>query len=267
MHPVIARFLDASRAVAALEAPAASEPEVAAFVAAAQALPQSRDALLAAKGRTLQPTDAQGALVHLSVHATIALLAQDPVLGPLLQQAREALGAEGASSDEAEQLLADAVLEEAFSVASEPDEFDAAFLGQTFEELRALAGLSTELVDDLLERFAREGDAGLRALRTEVAETLLEAAWGEGPHPITTEHVDDALELLADSVATSEFEKAAAQVVAFLQVLGEKKFVGPLRLERLTHVAQSAARAGVESLVDGEEEEDDESGEVPDDEA
>ena len=70
----------------------------------------------------------------------------------------------------------------------------------------------------------------------------METAWGEGPQPVTPEHLDDTLEQLGDAVAESEFSRAAALLVEFLEVLRAQQVVGPERLARLSQLASTARR-------------------------
>lgn len=246
MHPLISRFLALDAAVAALEKTSGLDPDEAALAEAAQADLPSKKAVLSAKGRKIAPTEAQQAVLLLATRAATKRLEADPVLGPKLARAREALIAEGATADQARGLIAQAVFEEAFGGAEAPDAFDAEFLAETFDSYPALAKLDTDAVDEWLETFSKRGPQGERALRLAVAEAVLESAWSEGPQPVTTEHVDDALEGIAGSVAKTELEKAAGLLTAFLGFLAEKGLVGPERLARLTHLVQSAVAGGLD---------------------
>ncbi len=258
MHPVIARFLDYPVAVAALEKAAqavALTPEEAALAAAADAHPKSKAAILKGQGKPQVSPDAQQHLILLTVEAATAVVSKDAKLGPFVTAATDALRAEGADEDEAHHLIAQAVLEEAFGYAEDPTAFDAEFLTETLTGLTHLAKVDSDRVDEWLEAFPKQGD---RALRFRVAETLLDAAWSEGPQPISPEHVDDALESLAGTVASSEFPKAGEAMLAFLTFLSTQKIVGPLRLERLSHLVRSAMTAGVDLDADLEEQDDSE---------
>jgi hypothetical protein len=261
MHPLIARFLDFSAAVDALEKPARGQPldaDEAALVAAAAAAPKSRKAVLEAKGSKQPSPTAQQHLIVLATRAATARLADDAELSAKLGAARAALLEQGAGAEEAEGLLAQAVLEESFGYDEDPDTFDAAFLAETLDGIRAMAAMTQDTVDEWLEAFARAGAAGERALRLKVAELVLEAAWGEGPQPITPEHIDEALEQLAEAVAGSEFPRAVALVTELLSALAQRGVIGPTRLARLAHVAQSAAAAGPDEGQGDEEPDEDE---------
>lgn len=256
MHPLIARFIDLPAALSALAKESTGSTldfEEAALVSAAIASPKARAAVLKARGAKSPSSEAQQQLIVLATRAATLRIAVDPALGPRLTSARAALKAEGASDAEADDLVAQAVLEEAFGYAEDPQTFDVDFLAETFDSLVFLAKVSQEVLDDWLEAFARGGPAGDRALRLKVPEALLESAWSDGPQPITPEHLDDAIEQLADTVASSEFDKAAKTLGQFLGFLAEKHVVGPLRKVRLEQVLTSATARGAESEDDSEE--------------
>lgn len=261
MHPLIARFIDLPATLTALEKEASEatlDSEEAALLAAAAAAPKARAAVLKAKGAKNPSNDTQQQLIVLATRAATLRIAVDPVLGPRVTSAKAALKAEGASESEADDLIAQAVLEEAFGYAEDPSVFDAEYLAETLDSLVFLSRVTQETLDDWLEAFARAGAAGDRALRLKVAELLLESAWSEGPQPITPEHLDDAIEQLADTVAESEFGKAAATLSQFLAFLTEKQVVGPQRKARLEQVLGSATSGGAESEDDEEDSEEDE---------
>ncbi len=266
MHPLIARFLDLPVAVSALEradqAVALSADEQA-LAEAAAAHPKSKAAVLKAKGKTQVSPESQQHLILLTIEAATALVTGDAMLGPKVSSAKEALKAEGADEEEAYQLIAQSVLEEAFGFAEDPGHFDAAFLSETLDGLVPLAAVNSDVVDAWLEKFSKQAGPQ-QALRLTVAETLLDAAWSEGPQPISAEHVDDALEALATSIASSEFVKAGEALTAFLQYLALQKIIGPMRLERLTHLVRAALTSGLE-LDQGLEEEDEDQDEQDED--
>jgi hypothetical protein len=255
MHPLIARFLDLPAAITALEkeeTESTLDSEESAFLAAATAFPKARAAILKARGSKNPSAEAQQQLIILATRAATTRISIDPMLGPRVTSARAALVTEGASNTEADDLIAQAVLEEAFGYAEDPEVFDATYLAETLDSLAFLARVTQETVDDWLENFARAGVEGDRALRLKVAEVLLESAWSEGPQPITPEHLDEAVELLADTVADTEFEKAASTLGSFLGFLAAKQVVGPLRKARLQQVLDSATSGGAESEDDDE---------------
>jgi hypothetical protein len=233
VHPLIARFLDPAAARDVLDREAqglALDAEQAAFAVAARG-----DAKLTAslRARSVSPDGQQRAIVA-AVRAATALVLDDAELGPPARLALEALRAQGASETEARALVSQAVLEEAFGYAEDPARFDRPFLRETLERLPALAAIDQGAIDDWLELWAREGAPEARALRLAVAEILLEAAWSDGPQPITPEHLDDALGRLEDTVAERDLHEALALVAQLLAFLDQRGVVGPQRLERLT---------------------------------
>lgn len=261
MHPLIARFIDLPAAVLALEKAdqeSTLDSEEAALIAAATAFPKARAAVLKARAAKSPSSEAQQQLIVLATRAATLRIQVDPMLGPRVTSAKAALQGEGATETEADDLIAQAVLEEAFGYAEDPEVFDAGYLAETLDSLAYLARVTQESIDDWLEKFARGGAAGDRALRLKVAEVLLESAWSEGPQPITPEHLDDAVEQLADTVAESEFTKAAETVTQFLGFLAELHVVGTERKARLEQVLKSATSRGAESEDDDEGEGEDE---------
>jgi hypothetical protein len=260
MHPLISRFLDLSVAVSTLEQASPSDPDSTAWLAEANREPKVKEGILRAKGKTASPQVQQQAIV-IAVRAATTRLLEDPALGAAAKAAVVALETEGASTDEAKSLLAQVLLEEAFGYAEDPTHFDTAFVAETLASLVPLAKVNADTVDDWLERFAKTGAADGKAMRLSVAETLLDAAWSEGPQPIGPEHLDDALQTIADAVAESEFPRAVDAVGAFLALLASEKIVGAERLTRLGAILQSAKVSGEASPDDeGEDEDDDDEG-------
>lgn len=261
MHPLIARFLSLPVALGTLEkeeAEATVDSEESAFIQAANAFPRARAAVLKARGSKAPSNEAQQQLIILATRAAVLRLNVDPVFGPRVTTARAALEAEGATTAEADDLIAQAVLEESFGYAEDPKHFDAEFLAETIDSLSFLAKVTQEKLDDWLEQFARGGPAGDRALRLKVAELLLEAAWSDGPQPITPEHLDDAVEQLGDTVAQSEFEKATKTMGEFLGFLAQQQVIGAERKTRLEQVLQGAVTGGPDEEAEETEDEDDE---------
>ena len=257
MHPVIARFLDLAAVTNALEKSRQDDTldaDEAALVQVAAELPELADALNEARGKKAVSPSTQQQLIVLATRAATRRLTQDPSMGPRIASAVAALEAQGANREEAESLVAQAVLEEAFGFAEDPDRFDLEFLGETIDSLSHLGALNQELVDEWLDAFTKAGKSDQRPFRTKVAETLLEAAWGEGPQPINPEHLDDALDRLVDELAQGELPKAAGVMTELLGFLSGKHIVGPLRLARLTDILESAATSG--ELSHGAEDED-----------
>jgi hypothetical protein len=258
MHPLMSRFMDLSNAVLALEKTeneSTLDGEESAWLAAAHEFPQARAAILKAKGAKKTSSDVQQHLIILATRGAAIRIGGDPLLGPRVTTARAALEKEGATKEEAEALIAQTLLEEAFGYAEDPEHFDAPYVAETLESLTHLATITQETVDDWLETFAKNGDATSRALNLKVAESLLESAWSEGPQPITPEHVDEALELIADTVAQSEFTRALETLLRFVRFLATHHVVGSQRVDRLEKLISSASLAGAE--VDEEVEDDD----------
>ena len=261
MHPLIARFIDLPATLLALEKEASEatlDTEEAALLAAAAAFPKARAAVLKAKGAKTPSNETQQQLIVLATRAATLRIGLDPVLGPRVNSAKAALAAEGASASEADDLIAQAVLEEAFGYAEDPGVFDAEYLAETLDSMVFLARVTQETLDDWLEAFARGGSTDDRPMRLKVAEVLLESAWSEGPQPVTPEHLDDAVEQLADTVAESEFGIATATLSQFLGFLVDKSVIGTQRKARLEQVLASATSGGAEAEDDDEDAEEDE---------
>jgi hypothetical protein len=260
MHPLIARFLDLPAAIATLEkaeTDSTLDADESALIAAAIASPRSRDAVLKAKGKQKASAEAEQHLVILATRAATKRLAVDPKIGPRMTSARAALEKEGATAEEADGLIAQAVLEEAFGYAEDPGTFDADFLAETLDSLAHLGAITQDTIDTWLEEFAKAGDAQLRALRLAVAEAVLESAWSDGPQPITPEHLDEALEKLGDTVAESDFARATQAVEQLLTFLTGKQVVGRERAERLSHLARTASTGGADPFEDDAQDDDD----------
>lgn len=266
MHPLITRYLDLADAVTTLEKTGPLDADETAFVAAAAGEPKMREAVLKAKGRSQPSNQVQQQLIVLAVRAATARVYDDAVLGPKAKAALAAFVAEGASNDEAGALVSQVVLEEAFGYAEDPGEFDAEYVAEGFDTLISLAKVNADLVDTWLERWAKAGPANEQAMRLSVAETLLDAAWSDGPQPITPENLDDAVEAIADAVAESEFERAMAVLSTFILFLATEKIVGPIRADRLTKLLAAAAANAKGEVGDalGDDDEADDDGESDD---
>jgi hypothetical protein len=261
MHPVIARFIDLSNALGTLQKTDSEQTldsEESAYLAAAAAAPQAKAAILKAKDAKKASSEVQQHLIVLATRAATIRISSDPKLGPRVSTAREALKKEGASESEADDLIAQAVLEEAFGYAEDPEHFDVDYLAETLESLAHLAAVTQETVDEWLETFAKEGEPAQRALNLKVAELVLESAWSEGPQPITPEHVDEALERVSDTVAQSEFTRALEALQRFLGFLARRHVVGQTRLDRLERLVSAASAAGADVDAEVDEDEDDE---------
>jgi hypothetical protein len=260
MHPVIARFLSSKATQSALQASDdGGDPQVRALREASTRKPHLKKAALQGGGK-----NAEEASIALATEAATALLADDAKVAPHLAKAKAALATAGASPEEAGQLLAEVLLDEAFAWDSEPEAFDVALVNETFDTLPALGALDNETVDDLMEAFAKGGASGTQALRIKVVEALFEAAWGNGPAAINAEHVDTALEALSDSVSEKELSLLLQTMGDALTLLHKAGLVGSLRLARLLDVVKSSA--GGFGGSGGDDEEDDDEGEEEEDE-
>lgn len=269
MHPAIARFLSVDAALSVLEGgagAASADPDSAAFWAAAEAYPEERAALLRGGRRKKLPAEAERAQIVLAIDAARRRLASDERFASRLEAVSAAFRAQGAPEDESRYLVGVAIAEEAFALDGSPDEFDAEFLLETLEELTLLARVDEGGAVGLLERFARAEavEPTLRPLRLKVGESLLDEAWCEGSQPVTVEHVDDALEHLSDSVATSDFQRAAQCLAELIDFLAAERLVGPRRRERLLRLVESARSAEAGSLG-GEDDDGDEGDDEADD--
>lgn len=265
MHPLIARFINLQTAIASLEKAEQSlplDPDETALAAAAARNPKLRAAVMKAKGKSHPSLSAQQASIVLATEAAAQVIGRDPALGAKVARALAALAAEGASDEEAHHLIATAVLEESFGGAHSPDAMDVAWLAETFDTLVPLAKVNTDSVDEWLESFAKKGDPGHKAMRLKAAEALLDTAWGEGPQPITAEHVDDTLDQLESQVSPSDLSRVPSTLASFVAFLAGKGVVGPQRLERLTAIVKTApARSAADDDEDEEGDDDDEEAE------
>lgn len=255
MHPLIQRFLDSAAALDALARP--GDDDARALATAIDLDKGLRKQLESAKGRSLSG-ELEQRLIVASTRAASARLAADPSLGPKVRAAIDAVVQSGGTKEEGEALVQQAVLDEAFGWAEDPTGFDAAFLAETLDGLVPLASVDTERVEGWVDEFVKQVEGPKRPLRLAVAEALLEAAWSDGPQPIGAEHVDDAVDALAQSVASKELELAGSTLVEFLTFLSGKGLLGPLRQSRLTDVAKAAALAP--AMGDDEEDEAEEDG-------
>ncbi|MBL8955988.1 MAG: hypothetical protein JNK82_34755 [Myxococcaceae bacterium] len=254
VHPVIGAFLDVRSALDVLERGVSGtlqSPQEAAFVSAAKAHPELSAFVLQAKGKTRPSEESQNATILLAVRAALSVLPGDPALGPPAKKAREALSTAGADDEQIEQLLGGVLVEEAFTGDSDPTHFDPAFVVESFGELLELAKLDADVVNDLVERFAETSKPEARPLYLSVAESLFDAAWGEGPQSVNVEHVEDCLtNLVGDE---SELTGVKTTLEVLLRFLAAHRFIGPLRLERLLGHLKAWSLADAE---DGEADED-----------
>ena len=234
MHPVIAHFLDPKSVRSALDKSARGEPlselEVL-FVNAATAHPDRKERAMNASSNG-DMEDQQAALA-LAVFAALAQVEQDPVLSPIVQQARRALLEAGATDDDVQQFLSLVLLEEAFAFEDEADTFDTDLVAETFRTLPRLAGLDEERVTKLEETFVHNVTAEQRPLLLATVEALFSAAWSDGPVPVSPEHVEGALEQLRGQTSDVDFQAAVKALQSLLQLLAREGLIGLQRLKRL----------------------------------
>ncbi len=236
MHPVLERYLDFSTAWSTVRRRAeAVTPEARAFLAAVDADAELWKAVAEAEGKAHPPEEAQEALLGLAAHAALRALDEDEGLAPALQRARGALRSEGATESQADGLLAALVLEEAFGDPDAPEGFDAGWMADALGEIPQIAGLTPARVDSLTTTFVHGGSAEQRDARQRASDAVVELAWGEGPEPVTPEHVTAARDAL-DAPAREALRP-------FLRSLRAAGIVGGRRLERLESVLGPAARA------------------------
>jgi hypothetical protein len=258
VHPVIAAFLDVKTALDVLSRAGkgdALSPDEQRFAAAAKEHPDLTRVVKASQGR--RPSeDAQHATILLGVRAALASIGADTQLSPSARVAREALGAAGADPEQIEQLLGGVLVEEAFTGDQDPTTFDSDFVKESFSALPELATLDSDKVAELIEAFAQSVAPDQRATAVACAETLFQSAWGEGPQSINVEHVDEALETLGQG-PEAELTAVRGALDALLRFLSERRFVGPLRLERLLAHLTAWTPQGNEEEEDQDDEEED----------
>lgn len=257
MHPVLARYLDQDitrDVVRRAEAGEDVEPEHRHLVAAAKAHASERRAILRAGDKKLDAAGQQ-AVLYLATQAALDALRVDPKLSAKVAATEAALRKQGAEQEDLDSILAQAVADEAFGTDSDPGSFDEPWFLESLESIPRLMSLDEEAVEDLLSDFAQKAPAPERPLRDRSARALLESAWSEGPSLVTAEDLEDALDALSDEVSDREFAKAAALVAELIELMRDRKLVGPLRADRLGRTARSAAV--VDEGAGDEEEEDD----------
>ena len=242
MHPVLARYLDSDLTRELLRRVDAGEeigPEHRHLAEIAREWSEERREILAAPEHL--PPLAQSALLFLATHAALRASREDPLLGPEIAQAEEALHARGAAPGEAEALFAQLMAEEAFGSEDDPESFDAEWIREGLRDLPELLALDEPRVRALLDEFAARVPAAAMPHHAQAARLLLEAAWAEGIAPINVEHVEDALKGLERAFGRAEFPRAARALQAFVAFLHERGLMGRLRAERLGRTAGLAA--------------------------
>lgn len=263
MHPVIAHFLDPKAVRAALEKSSKGEPLSEfeqLFATAASKHPERKiRALRATSGGDL---DDQQAALALAVFAALGVVEKDPVLSPIVQEARRALLEAGATDEEVQQFLSLVLLEEAFGFDDEADAFDTDLVAETFRTLPRLAALDEDKVAQLEEAFAQAAPPAARPLLLATVEALFSAAWSDGPVPVSPEHIETALEQVRGQTSDADFAAAVKSLQTLLQLLAREGLIGLQRLKRLLDTSNHVATAL--SLPAGEGDDDDLEDDEPD---
>lgn len=244
MHPVLARYLNLQTALDTLHRAEQGEPlseDERAFADVATDAEERRAQLLSASGAGKPKPEVQEALVYLAAHAAARALQHDSALQPALAQARAALESEGANAEDVNQFLASIVLEEAFGYDQDADSFDQPFFEETLKSVVELARLTQERVKQLVLAFIKSGDAAERPVFGTAAQSLIEAAWEDGPEPINPEHVDAALELAKEKTPANQLPMLIDGMRKFVAFLGRSGLVGPLRQAELVRAVERAA--------------------------
>lgn len=265
MHPVIAHFLDPKSVKSALDKSARGEPlsEIELlFVNAATAHPDRKEKAL--KATANGDMEDQQAALALAVFAALAQVEKDPVLSPVVQQARRALMEAGATDDDVQQFLSLVLLEEAFAFDDEADTFDTDLVAETFRTLPRLAALDEEKVTKLEETFVHNVPADQRPLLLATVEALFSASWSDGPVPVSPEHVEGALEQLRGQTSDVDFAAAVKALQSLLQLLAREGLIGLQRLKRLLDALKPMAVAMSQPAEAEEEGGDTEAGEDED---
>jgi hypothetical protein len=226
MHPLLARFLDASTALSAARRAREKQPlsdDERLYARVLTRDPDRARALLSIGGHA--SPEAQQALVFFAAHAAVEALRGDPQVSPALTRADLALRGHGGSDQQVAAYLASIVIEEGFGYEDSPDSFDRAFLIETLESVPALLGAEPITVDRIVEGYTSALPKARRSEAERRARTLLQTAWEDEPEPINPDHVEAALE---DGSAED-----ARELGQFLSALAKEGFIGPRRLARL----------------------------------
>ncbi len=257
MHPVIAHFLDPKSVRSALDKSTRGEPLSdieTLFVNAATAHPDRKEKAL--KATSNGDMEDQQAALALAVFAALAQVERDPVLSPVIQQARRALMEAGATDDDVQQFLSLVLLEEAFAFDDEAETFDTDLVAETFRTLPRLAALDEDKVTRLEETFVHNVPAPQRPMLLATVEALFSAAWSDGPVPVSPEHVEGALEQLRGQTSDVDFEASVKALQSLLQLLAREGLIGLQRLKRLldaiTPMAAALSQPVEDEGLDGE---------------
>jgi len=235
MHPVLSRFLDLQVARAALSAPkdASLSEEARVFQTVAERHVEQKTLLLDAGPSSRPSVETQKALLFLATHAALLSVSEDARLGPSMAHARHVLAQEGATPEETELLLASLLLEEAFGFLGDDSGFDSTFLAETLDTVEAWGRLTSEKLETISKSMMEAAAPTARPQMEQACWALFEAAFEEGPQPITPEHVETALFQLTENKPEAESARARAALRRVLERLSELGLVGPRRLGHL----------------------------------
>jgi hypothetical protein len=259
MHPVLARYLNVDATVDLLRRAHAKQPigdEHRHLLEAVRAHPDVASAATGEPGK--HPSiEAQHVALFLGTHAALRALREDPAMAPHLDLAEQELKRLGADDADVESLLAQLVTDEAFATEEDVDAFDQEGFLESVGDLMVLAALDEAQVSRVLARFGAQAPQGQHLLWEQVARTLLEVAWDEGPAPITSENVQDALEAVYQELGEQQLAATATALQAFIGVMAAERWVGPLRAERLKHAAAMPLEPADEDENEDEDADDD----------
>jgi hypothetical protein len=235
MHPVLSRFLDLQVARAALNAPkdASLSEEARVFQTVAERHVEQKTLLLASGPSSHPSGETQKALLFLATHAALLSVSEDATLGQKLAHARKVLAEEGATPEETELLLASLLLEEAFGFLGDDSGFDSAFLAETLDTVESWGRLTSEKLEAISKALVEAALPTARPPLEQACWALFEAAFEEGPQPITPEHVETALFQLTENKPEAEWTKVGAALRGVLEGLRDKGLIGFLRFRHL----------------------------------
>jgi hypothetical protein len=234
MHPVLARYLDPDLTRELLRRIDAGEDlgsEHHHLSDIAREWADERREILDAP-ESLPPL-AQSALLFLATHAALRASREDPLLGPAIAEADEALRKLGAAQGESDALFAQLVAEEAFGTEEDPESFDAEWIREGLRDLPRLVALDEAQVQALLDEFVARTSGPAARHRVRAARLLLESAWGDGMALINVEHVEEALSGLEQAFGEDEVPRAALALQEFVFFLHERGLMGKLRSQHL----------------------------------
>jgi hypothetical protein len=254
MHPTLRRFLDRSALNAALhkaDSGSTTEPDERALALAATDLPEEAATLRAEADREPPTPEFQEALLAVAFRAAVHAARTHPSLAAPYATVLERVRALGGEAEDADGFLAMLLAEEGFGDEASPDAFDEGLVVEGLHGVPALLELDQPQVERLLADFAQGQAERGPILAEQVGSSLLEAAWTEGPAPITAEHLEEALEELSERLAEPDRAPAVALLRRFLEHLASLGLVGPQRRARLEGALEREAEAFVAAGREG----------------